>query len=607
MQVRLGDAVARDFFKLSRALANSERGSVAVLGAILITLVIGCTAMAVDLGSLSGERRSLQSATDAAAMAAVIPLEQNQVVNTPPDTSRLYAIVVDALAGNHYPNAIVDSVVAGTFCPDPTLAPAARFTPGSASCASGVYNGPVPNAVRATSHVQSPFYLAKAIMQGQSGQTVSVTATAAGLDEAGFSIGTGLVSVNSAESPVLNAVLGGMLGTSLSLSAVSYEGLANTQINALDFLSALASNATVNVATVGGLANASASLGTVLQVEAAVLKAEGAPSATLTAALAGLQALSANIYGQPTVQIGQLLNVAAWQTSNAGGVAAPTALQATVNAMQIATAAIELAQNGQTATIPTSGLSLAGLGSLTVSATVGSPMQNIYPGSGDGYIGAAAETAQVNMNVGLDPPPISIGLPSVAAIQMSLALPVSVHVASGTAYLSTIACGGNPATDANVTVTGASSIATLNATLSAHVAVQLLGATVLGTTIEIPLNVQVGAGGPTALIFTQADIQSGALKRIASEDVLSTTTSSLMSTLSSQMGAKINLQLASLNLPALTSLTPLLTPALAAALTPLAATLDAVIDDATAALGVQVGYMDVMGTGVRCGVPAIVN
>ncbi len=80
-----------------------------------------------------------------------------------------------------------------------------------------------------------------------------------------------------------------------------------------------------------------------------------------------------------------------------------------------------------------------------------------------------------------------------------------------------------------------------------------------------------------------------------------------MSTLSSQMGAKINLQLASLNLPALTSLTPLLTPALAAALTPLAATLDAVIDDATAALGVQVGYMDVMGTGVRCGVPAIVN
>jgi uncharacterized membrane protein len=434
-----------------------------------------------------------------------------------------------------------------------------------------------------------------------------VSSTAAGLDEAGFSIGTGLISASTANSPLLNAVLGGMLNTNLSLSAVSYDGLANAQINALSLLNNIATNASVNVGTIGGLANASATLGTVLQAEASVLSSAGTLTTAQAAALNGLQLLQAAIYGQPSVSVGNLLNVGAWQTAQAGYAAAPSALQATVNVLQVATAAIQLSGGGHAATIQASGLGLPGLSALTVSATAGSPMTNGYIGSGDGYVGASASTSQVAIGVGLTPAPVSVGVPGVAAVQVSLALPLNVSIANGTASLSSVACSTNAATDSTMTVTGSTGVATLDATLTAKVAVQVLGLNVLTTNITVPLNVQVGSSGPTPLTFTQSDVQNQVVKRISSTDLLSTTTASLMSSLSSQAGAKINVQLLGLNLPALNSLAPLVSSAVSLALTPLAATLDTVIDTTAAALGVQVGYMDVMATGVRCGVPALTH
>src|SRR5690606_28739058 len=50
---------------------------------------------------------------------------------------------------------------------------------------------------------------------------------------AGFSIGSGLASLDDG---VLNQVLGGLLGTSVSLDLVSYQGLATTSISVLEFL-----------------------------------------------------------------------------------------------------------------------------------------------------------------------------------------------------------------------------------------------------------------------------------------------------------------------------------------------------------------------------------
>ena len=52
-----------------------------------------------------------------------------------------------------------------------------------------------------------------------------------------FAIGSRLVSLNGG---LLNAILGRMLGTTLSLSAMDYQALIDAHIDAFDFLNALA-------------------------------------------------------------------------------------------------------------------------------------------------------------------------------------------------------------------------------------------------------------------------------------------------------------------------------------------------------------------------------
>jgi len=52
-------------------LRARERGQVLMMTAVLLPMLLGFTAMAVDLGSWSGERRNLQKAADSIALAAV--------------------------------------------------------------------------------------------------------------------------------------------------------------------------------------------------------------------------------------------------------------------------------------------------------------------------------------------------------------------------------------------------------------------------------------------------------------------------------------------------------------------------------------------------------
>jgi uncharacterized membrane protein len=605
-------ASPRALFAASRSLRHAREGNVVIIAALVMTVVIGCGAMAVDLGALSHDKRSLQSASDAAAQAAVIPILQTQVYNAATDTSRLNSIVAAALAANGYPNAVVDSAVAGTYCIDPTLAPSARFTPGIATCANSSYTGPLPNAVQTSSHIQSPYYLARIMTGGQSTQKISVVSTAIGMNVAGFQIGTGLARIDTTQSPLLNPVLGGMLGTSVSLSAVSYQGLASTQLNALGFLDPLATSANVNVATIGGLANASANVKTILQAEASALGTSGSLTTAQANALTGLQLLSAAASGSGTVQIGQLLNAGVWPTTASDGSVSPTALQATVNAFQVATAAIQMANGTNSVSVPTAGLNLTGLANLTLSATAGTPATSGYPGAGLGYVGSSASTSQVNLAFTAAVPAQNINL-GVATASTALSVQVGVVLASGQAKLTSITCGANPSTDAVMTIAGTTSLGTITATLTGNIAINSLLGPLVTVKLNVPVTTQLGGSGPTTLSFTQADVANQTVKTIGSTNVLSTTTASLMTSLSqgasSQAAPQMAVTVLGINLsPLLAPLITALTNTLSNTTNGLAATLlNPVIDQVTTALGVEVGYMDVTATGVRCGVPALVN
>jgi uncharacterized membrane protein len=58
---------------LLRRFGADKRGNIAIMGAGLMTLVIGCAALGVDLGTIFTDRRRAQSAADLAAIVAATP------------------------------------------------------------------------------------------------------------------------------------------------------------------------------------------------------------------------------------------------------------------------------------------------------------------------------------------------------------------------------------------------------------------------------------------------------------------------------------------------------------------------------------------------------
>lgn len=58
------------------------------------------------------------------------------------------------------------------------------------------------------------------------------------LPNATISAGTGLASVNSGQSALLNPILSGLLGTHIDLSAAAYNGIADAKLSVLDILGA---------------------------------------------------------------------------------------------------------------------------------------------------------------------------------------------------------------------------------------------------------------------------------------------------------------------------------------------------------------------------------
>src|SRR5438067_5137762 len=67
---------------------RSERGQVIMLAALLLPLLLGMAALAVDVGSYSAHRRNLQNAADAIALAAARDLPNAANAQT---TANVYA------------------------------------------------------------------------------------------------------------------------------------------------------------------------------------------------------------------------------------------------------------------------------------------------------------------------------------------------------------------------------------------------------------------------------------------------------------------------------------------------------------------------------------
>jgi uncharacterized membrane protein len=542
-----------------------ERGTIAIMGAALIILVIGCAALGVDLGAIFADRRKTQSANDLAAIVAASNL--NNATNAASATVVL----------NNYPASALVSVELGTFTANPAIAPQARFvTPAFGA----------PNAARVTLNTQTPLYFAQ-YLTGANQFTIKTSAVATSTALASFTIGSSLLSVNAG---LVNAMLGGMLGTSFSLSAMNYQSLAGARIDAFDFMSALATRVNLTGTTYNTILTSNLKVSDVI---AAALSAQqtdnGAGSATtaLSTVSQAVTGLSTKIVPGSLIDLGPYDDLTAGQTPKTSF---------NVSALDLLSAIAEVA-NGTNQIATSVNLGLPGIASVSLVATIGErPVGTSWLEVG--AQGASIHTAQTRILLSVQ----LLGSGSVPAVN----LPVYVEVASGTATLNTIACGHPNISTSSVTLgvtpgivhawignvtTAALSNFTTEPNPPPATLVNLGAITVTGLA-----NAGMGNTTPTNVSFSYSDIQSNVGHTVTSTNFTSSLTSSLLGNLA------LNVNVGPLGLPI---------PGLGSTVTGIiggaTGSVDQVIASVLATLGVAVGQATVWVSSIRCDGAVLVN
>jgi uncharacterized membrane protein len=549
-----------------RRFCNDERGNFAIMAAGLMTLVIGCAALGVDLGSIFTDRRRTQSTTDLAAIVAASNLSNA--------TNAATATVTK----NNYPASDLVSVVLGTYTANAAISPQARFvTPALGT----------PNAARVTMKTQTPLYFAH-YLTGTNQYNITTTATAATTQMAAFEIGSRLLSLNGG---VLNAVLGSLLGTTLSLSVMDYNSLASVHIDAFSFLSAVATRVNLTAATYDQILSANLKVSDII---AAMLSAQQVANGASTATTA-LSSISQAVNTVTTqMQLGSLIDVGPY-----GGLTAGTQPQmgVAVSLLQLLNATAQIA-NGTHQIATKLDLSLPGILKVQLMVTIGERPQ----GSSwlvVGTTGASVHTAQTRLLLTVQ----LLGSGPVDAVN----LPVYVEVASGTATLNAISCGFPDISTSTVTLGVTPGI--VNAWIGDVTPANMTNfstapnpppATLVNLapllTVTGRANAYMGNTTPTNATFTYPQIQAQTPRTVTTTNFTSSLVSSLLGNLS------LNVKLIGLGLPI-----PGLGATVAAILAGVTSPVDQLLASLLQTLGIGLGQADVWVTGVRCDGAVLVN
>jgi len=540
-----------------RRFWRNERGSVAIMSAVLA--LVGClvAALAIDVGSVALNTRRLQGAADLAAMAAAADLGHAQTAAS---------LTTQANA----PDAEVEvETLLGQYQPDPDVAPGERFVAGDFGA----------NAVRVTLRAQARIYFG-ALIIGSDTVPIERTATAA-LDStprAVFSIGSRLASLDGG---LANQVLGGLTGSTVSLSVMDYDALADTQINLLEFSDALATELGLTVGDYDSLLEHEVNAGTALGV------IESLAGDQADSALSELAAAAVDL----DLGVGQLIGVEAEAGDGIRG-----ALDASGSALDLASAIIEIGggdrQLALQLAVP------AGVADLKASLAIGErPNQSPWLAvtrEGTPII----RTSQARLYVRVETAQKLSGLAHVN-------LPILIELASSEARLNAVSC------DPERTVTlgvrpgvAKASIGTIDESLlddftHALVPVPATVASVGGLmTLKASAHIEAADQGFSPVQFSNAEIEGQTVKTVKTTGMVNGVVVSLLRNMT------VTLQTGGLGLGL-----GGLTTALGVLLTPLGPVLDALINPLFDVLGLSFGEADARVHDARCegGTPTLVG
>lgn len=547
---------------IRRFLADAG-GHFTIMAAGLMTLVIGCAALGVDVGSIFTDRRKAQSAADLASIVAASNL------------TNAYNAASATVVKNNYPANSLVAVDLGTYKPNSGIAPQARFVTPATGAA---------NAVRVTLKTETPLYFARYIT-GKDKFTINTSATASSTAFASFAIGSRLVSINGG---LLNAILGGMLGTTISLSAMDYQALINARIDAFDFLSAVATRLNLTGVTYDTLLTGNVKLPDVIAAALAAQQAtNGAGSATiaLSTISQAMSGLSTRIGLGSVIDLGPYSGMIAGQKPKVG---------VSVSVLSLVSAIAEVANGTHQITAPVN-LGLPGIAAASLVVTIGErPVGSSWVAVGTQ--GASVHTAQTRILL-----TVQIGG---SGIVPAINLPLYVEIAQGTATLDAISCNRANVTSSTVTLgvtpglvdawIGNVSLADMaNFTSKPNPPAAVL-VNVGGLNVAGRAHATIGNTSPTSVDFTYVDIQSQLGKTVSTRNFTSSLTSSLLGDLSLSVNG------VGLPIPGLTS-------AVSGILVGATSSIDQLVASVLSTLGVGVGQADVWVSGIRCDGAVLVN
>jgi len=567
-------------FKLNLNFYRDNRANTAILFGLTIFMVMGFAALAVDGGSFYYGKRRLQGSTDLAALAAAADLgnAQNAAIAT--------------LGQNGYGPATLTKLEPGVYTSDPTIAPSQRFT---------VQSGANVNAVRITTQTQAPMFFgtifgagaANAAAQSQANTNsryvnIGAKAVAAQTNFASFSIGSGVVNINSG---ILNSILGSLIGGNLSLSADDYQNLLSTNINLFSFSNALAARASLTAVTYNQVANTNLQLGTILN---AIVDTAKATSGINSAAISALSQIAAAQNRFATMTIAPIVSFGPyWQTPIGS-----SPLNATISAFNLVSLVAQLSngiyqvQTNLAVNIP--GIAAASLIFEIGQPPVGTSLTDVGPQ------GSMVRTSQTRL---------LLNVQLVAAGQTALVnVPIYLEIAPGTAQISSVQC--TPGNIASSTVTLAVTPALTNAWIGVvsttnfgDLSTPLTPSPATMFTFSSLANVTGYAHAslsnlnPTSVTFTYSDILQGTAKQTSTTDYLAQLVTSLIGNL------QVNANVVGLGVGVPPSLQSLVTTTVVNASNPI----DQLLASVLTSLGISVGTATTWVTGVSCGSSVLVN
>lgn len=320
-----------------------QRGAIGLVAAATFGLALLIALLVVDSGRLYLEQRKLQRVADNAALEAVsrggncLPGLSAATYAGQSAVRNAFIVGTTSTLTTTCGTLVTNASNMRTFAVDATQAAAVKVV--------------ATNTVTTTAVLALQALFSGATVSANTQLTATAVAASPKPTLAQLSIRSTLLSVDTARSNLLNPLFSNLLGGNVSLSAVGWNGLVNTNINLLQFMNQLAIQLGVSAGNYTALLQAQGTVTQFLQAAATVAAAGGA-TADVAIALANLQVGAINA---PGIKLGDILQLQTGTTA--------AGLDASVQLFQLVQAFVQLANKNSAAAValPVNLLGLVGV------------------------------------------------------------------------------------------------------------------------------------------------------------------------------------------------------------------------------------------------------